>query len=269
MVNLRVKAPPPQAPGLAKALSGALGAVITLYITGISLDWGKLDGFNLAVGIGGLGLILFSCQEARIARLSARLPRPLKIIFLAAAHLGILSFVIVQGAIIYTMTVTAGGSAGQGADYLLVLGCQVDGDAPSVPLARRVAAAAAYLHENPRTKAIVSGGRGPGERVSEAEAMANLLIRRHNIPSGRILREERAASTLENLAFSDASYGLRDKQVVVVSSGYHLFRALALAKKQGYTRVSGLGSESIPLALPAYLLREYAAVMYYILRGYL
>ena len=197
----------------------------------------------------------------------ARLPRALKIALAVNLCLVILSFVIIEGAIMYTMAVTVGGSAEQDADYLVALGCQVDGAAPSLTLSRRVTAAAAYLHENPRTKAVVTGGRGPGEDVTEAEAMRRLLIRRHGIEGERILMEERAGSTFENIAFSNARYGLTDKRVVIVSSGYHLFRALSLAKKQGWRRVSGLGSRDVPATLPICLLREYAAVLYYILRG--
>ncbi|MDR2495485.1 MAG: YdcF family protein [Spirochaetaceae bacterium] len=246
---------------LPETLFGVLGAVTVLYITGISLYWGRLDGFNLGVGAAGFLLCLYSLGSRRGN------PRPVpakpRHPAVRAVFFGVLaSFVIVEGAILYTM----GETPERGADCLVVLGCQVDGEIPSVPLSRRALAAAGYLHENPRTKAVVTGGRGPGERISESEAMRRILLGA-GIAEDRILMEERAASTFENLVFSDARYGLADKRVVIVSSDYHLFRALSLAKRLGYRHVSGLGSKSLLPSLPIYLLREYAAVLYYIVRG--
>jgi uncharacterized SAM-binding protein YcdF (DUF218 family) len=72
---------------------------------------------------------------------------------------------------------------------------------------------------------------------------------------------------MENLEFANELYDLRDKKLVVVSSDYHMFRALAIARKMGYTDVSGLPCQSRITILPVYLLREYSAVMYYALLG--
>ena len=48
-----------------------------------------------------------------------------------------------------------------GADYVIILGAQVKGTRPSRSLLRRIQAGAAYLKENPKAKAIASGGQGP------------------------------------------------------------------------------------------------------------
>lgn len=49
--------------------------------------------------------------------------------------------------------------------------------------------------------AVVSGGQGPGETMTEGEAMSVWLEARDVDPS-RIIVEDKATSTMENLEFS-------------------------------------------------------------------
>ena len=53
-------------------------------------------------------------------------------------------------------------------DYIIVLGAHVDGTRMTLALLERARRALLYLEENPGTKAVLSGGRGDGERISEA-----------------------------------------------------------------------------------------------------
>ena len=121
-------------------------------------------------------------------------------------------------------------------DYLIVLGAAVYKDQPSLTLVRRLEGALDYLNTYPKSVAIVSGGMGPGETVTEAKAMHDWLIA-HGIPEERILQEPRATSTQENLAFSFQIIRERgdepDGHVAIVSSAYHLYRAKEMAKLQG------------------------------------
>lgn len=73
-------------------------------------------------------------------------------------------------------------------DYLVILGAQVRGTVPSRALRKRLDTALAYLEENPGTIAVVSGGRGPGEDITEAEIMKEYLLL-HGIDEKRILVE--------------------------------------------------------------------------------
>jgi uncharacterized SAM-binding protein YcdF (DUF218 family) len=122
------------------------------------------------------------------------------------------------------------------------------------------------LNRNPETKVVLSGGQGPGERISEAEALRRLL-HENKIDKDRILLEDRSRNTKENLKLSHELYNVAEKNVVIVTSDYHMFRALSVAKKLGYTRVSALPSRSQRSVLPAFLLRESVAVMYYTITG--
>lgn len=121
-------------------------------------------------------------------------------------------------------------------DYLIVLGAAVYQDQPSLTLVRRLEGALEYLEAYPESVAIVSGGMGPGETITEAKAMHDWLID-HDIPEDRILMEDKATSTQENLEYSFRIIRERgdepDGNVAIVSSAYHLYRAKEMARLQG------------------------------------
>jgi uncharacterized SAM-binding protein YcdF (DUF218 family) len=174
----------------------------------------------------------------------------------------ILSFIIVQARIIYNMR----GTPESGADYIIVLGCQVKGEYASVPLLGRGYTAIRYLNKNPETKVVLSGGKGSGENISEAEALRRLM-HENKIDKERIFLEDQSKNTRENLYLSNELYNLADAHIVLVTSDYHMFRALLVAKKAGYTNISALPSRSRRVALPSFLLREYVTIMYYTFTG--
>ena len=159
---------------------------------------------------------------AAAAVLLTVLPKKLKIVL--AVLLAV--FALVFGAAEWRVVRAARGNAQPGADYLIVLGCAVHGTVPSLAMHERCAAAAAYMLENPDCVAIVSGGQGPDEDITEAEAMAELL-ERAGVPKERVLLEDKAASTLENLQYSVdlAGIDVKKDRVVICSSEYHLYRA--------------------------------------------
>jgi uncharacterized SAM-binding protein YcdF (DUF218 family) len=109
-------------------------------------------------------------------------------------------------------------------------------------LAGRLRAAEAYLAEHPGV-CVLSGGQGADERVSEARAMYVWLTARGIAPE-RLLLEEKSTSTRENFAFSAEvarKNGITTTNVVVVTDGFHEFRAHHIAKSLGltpYTRAS-------------------------------
>lgn len=151
------------------------------------------------------------------------------------------------------------------ADYLIVLGAQVRGRKITNSLMRRLDAAYAYLCRNPRTKVIVSGGKGKGEDISEAEAMAENLLKR-GINVERILREEMSTSTEENLRFSaemiQRESGIDPENVVVlVTNNFHVYRALMLGRQAGYQKLEGLSATSNPVLQLNYLVREFFAII--------
>ena len=141
----------------------------------------------------------------------------------------------------------------------------MNGREVSFNLARRLDAAISYLEENPETAVIVSGGQGLGEEIPEAEAMEAYLLEK-GIGKERILTEERSMSTQENLLFCREMIP-EGSSVVLATSGFHLHRAMRIARKMGYDRLTGLGAQVKPVTVPLNYMREVCAVVYYRLRG--
>lgn len=184
--------------------------------------------------------------------------KPLKIVAAILMGTALCGLLIVEVPIIKA----ASEQPGPDADYIVVLGAAVYGETPSITLEHRLEGALRYLEANPRTKAVVSGGQGAGEDISEAECMRRYLTE-HGIAEERILSEDMSTSTRENLAFSEAvikTDGGRTDRVVLVSSAYHLYRARRMAAAMGMQAGGFAGSDGYPIYMFGMYLREAAAV---------
>ena len=126
---------------------------------------------------------------------------------------------------------------------------------PSYVLQKRLDKAIEYLNANPETKVIVSGGQGYNEPISEAEGMQGYL-ETAGIDPERILMEDASTNTTQNLIFSGELLDKSEDSVVVITNNFHMFRALAIARKQGYAHVEGLSAGTYPITVPNNLLRE-------------
>lgn len=146
---------------------------------------------------------------------------------------------------------------------VIVLGCQVKGQTPSLLLSFRIEAATDYLNANPASVAILSGGCGSGENITEAECMYRALTER-GIDPARLYLEDSSRNTRENLQFSKelmAREGLRGP-VAIVSNDFHIYRALRLAEDAGLD-AQGLAARSNWYSRPTYMLREAMALVQY------
>jgi uncharacterized SAM-binding protein YcdF (DUF218 family) len=107
--------------------------------------------------------------------------------------------------------------------------------------------------------AIVSGGKGSKEAITEAEAM-HLYLMTKGIQPTRIIQEDKSTNTKENIHFSKAF--LKDNATVaIVTNGFHIFRATSIAKKQGITLVQGLAAPTDLLLSINYYVREAVGVL--------
>lgn len=152
-------------------------------------------------------------------------------------------------------------------DYVLVLGAGVKGTVPSRSLSQRLHAAYDYLVKYPDAIAIVSGGQGPGEDITEAQCMYNWLTEKGIDPS-RVWMEEKATSTEENLDFSlaliEEKTGVRPESLAILSSEYHLYRAGLMAGERGIDML-GVPAKTKPFPLRwHYYFREMFALWHYI-----
>lgn len=144
----------------------------------------------------------------------------------------------------------------KGAEPVIVLGCKVNGDNPSLMLKNRLDTAAEYLLENNDVVCIVSGGQGAGENLPEAEVMKAYLIKA-GVSEERILAEARSTDTRENIRFSkeileENNLGGR---ALIISDGFHLWRASIIAKKEGLSPATMAAKTPLYL-LPCYYVRE-------------
>ena len=143
--------------------------------------------------------------------------------------------------------------------YVVVLGAQVKGTRPSPSLFYRLAAAQEILTLNPDAVAIVTGGQGEGEDVTEAECMRSWLVSA-GIDPERIICEDKATSTMENLEFSFDIIRERgdepDGSVAIVSSSYHLYRAKSMAARLGVTASGYAAAPGNPLLALNFFIRE-------------
>jgi len=150
-------------------------------------------------------------------------------------------------------------TAPKNADYLIVLGARVKGEKPSKSLKYRLKAAANYANSNPNTIVIVSGGKGKGEMISEAECMERELIKL-GIQKQRIIKEDQSTNTYQNFIFSKRLLPKGAKTGIVVSNDYHLYRAKKMAKKVGLN-VYGLPAKTPLKAIPNAYLREPISIL--------
>ena len=153
-----------------------------------------------------------------------------------------------------------------GMDYIIVLGAQVKENGPSVVLKYRLDAAYDYLIENPDTKCIVTGSQGTNEPVTEAFGMQQYLVSR-GIDASRVILEERAENTVQNLVYSRELLAREDASAAIVTNNFHLFRALHIAAAHGYRDVQGISAYSTALYLPNNMTREFFGVAKDLLKG--
>lgn len=151
-------------------------------------------------------------------------------------------------------------------DYIIVLGAQVYENGPSPILKFRLDAAIEYLNENPDTRCIVTGGKGYNEPRPEGQVMAEYLMENH-IDQNRILIEDKATNTIENIQYSIELMKTDYKNVGIVTNDFHVFRAVKLAKAQGLKHVYGIAGDSHPIYLPNNILRECLAIVKECLKG--
>lgn len=242
-------------------LLGGLAFLCLAYWAFIFLFMGFGTWFFMIWAVIGIGFAL-AAWLVRKQILKRFLPRWLRnaLKILLVCVLGL--FIVVEGLIIGA----GGAQASPGADYCIVLGAQWKQNGPSTVLRYRLDAAVQYLAQNPQTLVIVSGGQGPNEPIAEARGMQEYLIGAGVDPE-RIITEDQAVNTLQNLVFS-AQYLKQDTdRVVIVTNDFHVFRALGIARKQGYRYVEGLAADSYPWMLPNNLLREFLGVLKDFARG--
>lgn len=145
---------------------------------------------------------------------------------------------------------------------VVVLGCRVYGTRASLMMVERLEAAYDYLQEHESAVAVLSGGQGDGENITEAECMYRYLVDKGIEPS-RLYKEEQSTSTRENLAFSKQL--IEDMElagaVAITTNEYHQYRAGQIAKSLGMGH-GAISAKTAIWLLPTYYVRELYGILY-------
>ncbi|HKM34927.1 MAG TPA: YdcF family protein [Lachnospiraceae bacterium] len=230
-----------------------LGVICIAYCIGIMFFVSHGSNFYLIWGFMGMALIFWGRYYTWYIE---HVPSIVKKLVLIGVSAMLLLFVLIEGMIISGFVKTAPKEL----DYIIVLGAQLKEYGPSYSLQMRLDQAYGYLKENKNTKVIVSGGQGSNEPYTEAQGMYEYLVKK-GISPNRIIKEDQSMNTHQNLMFSSKYINTKSDNVGIVTSNFHVFRALHLAKALGFQRVYGIASKAYIPLLPNNMFREFLSII--------
>ena len=163
-------------------------------------------------------------------------------LLLMAIGLGVLLFGLALGALCIAETNPPAVSEESGT--IIVLGCQVRADGSLSPqLKLRLTEALKSYEAHPRP-IIVCGGQGADEPAPEGQVMREWLIQ-NGVPADQVIAECASMNTRQNLKNAQALLPQGVSRVTVITSDFHLPRALALCRDLGLD-ADGIGSPCRP-----------------------
>ncbi len=230
---------------------GIIGCLLFIgpYLTFGTRNIGNITGFVVC-----LAILLYAIFQEKIEQ---KLNKPVKIIILSIISIIFIIVVVCTGFMIYAAT-----KKPYEPKTLIVLGCRVVGRQPSTMLEERLEAAFRYLSEHRDSVAVLSGGQGADEEISEAECMFSYLTE-HGIDANRLYMEDKSTSTKENIAFSHdiiIQQHLSDK-IGIVTNEFHAYRALKIAESFGY-QAAAIPANTFIFLFPTYYIRELYGILY-------
>ena len=140
------------------------------------------------------------------------------------------------------------------AKNVLVLGMALEKGKPNADLMYRLDTARMYLDAHPDAALILTGGNADEEGRTEAAVMRELLTEK-GVPADKLILEDKAEDTRENF-LNTARMIPPAEPVVLISSSYHMERAVRVAGEAGFTDIRRLPAPSDPIMYPANVLWE-------------
>ena len=140
------------------------------------------------------------------------------------------------------------------ADHAIVLGLALENGKPAPDLFARLESARAYLEKNPQAQLILTGGNADESGRTEAAVMRDILTER-GVSETHLILEDQAETTKENFR-NIAALIAKDEPVVMISSDYHMDRAVRTAEKEGFTQIMRLPAPSGFFAYGANMMSE-------------
>jgi len=251
-----------------RAVTGVVAAFL-LYWATCPFFIGILNAGVIASVIVLSAVILLCIFYHRVAAVVRRLWAQMagRILLSAAAVLSaamLVLFVTASALMLHSTTKTPppGGT-------VIVLGAGLNGGWPSLMLAQRLDAAAQYLLDNPDSSCVLSGGQGPDEICTEANAMFRYITTVWKIDPARLYLEELSVNTQQNIAFSMDIIRRESlsENVVIATQEFHQYRAGQMALRSGAAEVGPAVCHTPIYLLECYWVREFAAVGYFWILG--
>ncbi len=240
-----------------KFLDLIIGTILIIYYAYLEFMYNGMafDEFFLFIGIV---LIIYHFFKNKVL-----LNKKLKKIIKMLISIGLAIFLIVESLIAFFPKHNYEDKC----DYMLILGAGVKGAKPSLTLRRRLDTAIKYLKKSKGDcYIVVSGGKGSGEKISEAQAMKRYL-EKNKISKDKIIMEDKSSSTYENFKYSKEKIEKHSHKsiskvgVKVVTTDFHSFRSFLIAKKNGYGNTTFCTDRSVKQFIPVYYTREFFAVI--------
>ncbi len=215
----------------------------------LKADYRKVFTYELAL----CAILLLFALDVRFSLFTRWKPVILKGIgWVLRVVVALLSAVI----LFFCVKVVSGGminTAGQ-ARYAVVLGLALENGKPVPDLTARLDTAKAYLEEYPEAKLILTGGNADESGRTEAAVMRDILTEK-GVSQDRLILEDRAETTKENFR-NIAGIVQADEPVVMISSDYHMDRAVRIAGEAGFSHLMRLPAPSGFFAYGANMLWE-------------
>lgn len=158
--------------------------------------------------------------------------------------------------LLFTGRVVAGGMirTAPEAENVIVLGMALENGEPSRDLIGRLDTAEKYLNGHPGARLILTGGNPDEAGLTEAGVMRRILLDR-GVPEDRLILEDQAESTRDNFINTARLIGA-DGPVALITSSYHMDRALRMARDAGFRDCQRLPAPSDPVTYASNVLWE-------------
>lgn len=195
------------------------------------------------------------CQKHKFSKFMYKLINFCFVVFLAYG-------IVVTGAMVYCAN-----QKPEENSTAVILGAQVKPWGPSIMLMGRIDAGYDYLTKNTSADAVLSGGQGSDEPMSEAQSMLETLLEK-GIGEDRLFVEDKSTNTTENIDFSMKviKENKLNEDIAIVTDGFHQLRARIIVKQLGIkTKVGAINSDASFFYLPTFIVREWFALPYQIL----
>jgi len=169
--------------------------------------------------------------------------------------------------------------APQKADVIIILGGGVLKDTRTLPwgVVERIQKGVELYKQGIAPKIIVTGGLVAFNSYAESEIMAP-YVRQLGVPTGDVIEEDRAKDTYSNALYS---HQILEKngwaKAIVVTSDFHTQRACHVFRQQEISITCAAAHKNPSFDRSAFrnlndmqsIIREYAATIYYWLKGYI